>query len=129
MPPLKKIIVLSVAFLFLINCQEDPTKMDKRYLISRSKFVNILVDMYVMDAMVDGSEFYQKYEKNDSINIYHDIFKKYKVSKADFDSTVVSYTRRPDLYMKVYDDVILRLNLAMDKLHDNEPSFEKAEEK
>ncbi len=126
---MNKILSLLFLVLFIASCQDDPTKMDKRYLISRNKFVNILVDMHTMDAIMNGSEYYRKYEAGDSVNIYQEIFDKYDVSKADFDSTIVSYTRRPDLYMNVYDEVILRLNLALDKLHDNEPSFEKNVEK
>jgi hypothetical protein len=59
------------------------------------------------------------------VNIYDELYKKYGVTQADFDSTVVAYTRRPDLYMKVYDDVILRLNLKLDLVRKKEPSFEK----
>jgi len=103
--------------------------MDKDYVIPRDKFVDVLVEMHIMDAVTNAPEYYRKFGKNDSVNIYAGIFRKYDVTQAQFDSTMVMYTRQPDKYLKVYDDVILKLNLKRDKMLDNEPSFQKEDNK
>jgi hypothetical protein len=122
---MKKFVSLIILMLLLTMCRENPTSMSKKNLIDQEKFTNILVDMHMMEGIINTSDFYRRYTEGDSVNIYDELYKKYGVTQADFDSTVVAYTRRPDLYMKVYDDVILRLNLKLDLVRKKEPSFEK----
>jgi hypothetical protein len=121
------ILVLSTIVIF--SCGRNPNHMSRRYLISRNTFTDILVDIHMMDAITNGPEFYRKFGATDSLNINEEIFRKYDVTKAKFDSTMVYYSRNPEQYLKIYDDVILRLNLKLDKLRNNEPSFKKEDEK
>ncbi len=126
---MRMIKVLGVTtLLFLMSCSGQPAKIRHKYIIPRDKFVDILVDIHLMDAITNGPEFYRKFSAEDSVNVYSEIFKKFGVSRAQFDSTMVSYTRRPELYLKIYDDVILRLNFRIDELKDKKPSFKKEEE-
>jgi len=125
---MKKFLFILVILIVSISCQHDPTGMNRKYLIPKKKFVNILVDIHIQDAVVGSPYFTQNYSRNDSINVYQSIFDKYNVTQQEFDSTITSYTRRPDLYAEVYDQVILRLNLKIDQLKDNEPVFENPKE-
>ncbi|HDR67602.1 MAG TPA: DUF4296 domain-containing protein [Bacteroidaceae bacterium] len=62
---------------------------------------------------------------NDSIDMITPIFEKYHVTKEQFDSTMAEYTRYPDLLDKVYDEVIMKLNVMIDEIDEQ---TEKAEE-
>jgi hypothetical protein len=96
---MKKFISIIILMLLLTMCSEDPTSMNKKNLIEREKFTNILVDMHMMEGIVNTSDFYRRYTEGDSVNIYDELYKKYGVTQADFDSTVVEYTRRPEYLM------------------------------
>ncbi len=70
----------------------------------------------MMDAITNSPGYFRKYNQRDSLDLYSNIFEKHRISKADFDSTVAAYTRRPDLYKEIYDEVLLKLNMRLDKL-------------
>ena len=76
-----------------------------------------------MDALSSEIELYSYFPLGDSIHIYDDIFKKYGTTSAEFDSTISMYTRRPDLFLEIYNEVLLRLNYMNDTLNKNEPQF------
>jgi len=126
---MRNIFFTSLIFSLCLASCHNSSRMDKDYVIPRDKFVDVLVEMHIMDAVTNAPEYYRKFGKNDSVNIYAGIFRKYDVTQAQFDSTMVMYTRQPDKYLKVYDDVILKLNLKRDKMLDNEPSFQKEDNK
>jgi hypothetical protein len=81
-----------------------------------------------VDAITNSPGYFRKYEAVDSVDLYSAIFEKYGVTKADFDSTVSNLSRQPEMYMEIYDEVILELNYRLDTLRENEPIFEKEEE-
>ncbi|MCK4922314.1 MAG: DUF4296 domain-containing protein [Bacteroidales bacterium] len=109
-------LFLSVLFLvFSFSCTNDPTHISKKNMIERDVFIDILVDMHIMDAISNETEYYRKFPSEDSINLYTLIFEKHKVTKAQFDSTVSAYTRRSMLYKEIYDEVLLELNIRLDE--------------
>jgi hypothetical protein len=122
---MKRILTILFLLFALISCKDDITRMNKRNLIPREKFVNILVDMHLTDVITSGNSYYRRYEPGDSLDLYNAIFEKYHTSKSMFDSTVSMYTRRPDVYLKVYDEVLLKLNYILDTLKKNTPKFSK----
>ena len=114
---------------FIMSCAKNSGHISRKYLIPQEKFTNILVEMHMIDAITNAPEYYRKFSATDSVNVHAGIFKKYDVSKAMFDSTMVYYTRNPEQYQKIYDDVILKLNLKLDQLRNNDPSFRKENDK
>ncbi len=117
--------------IFLLpSCTDDPTKVkvSRRDAIAQEKFVQILADIHLMDAITNNPDYYRKYEALDSIDLYSSIFEKYGVTKAEFDTTVSLYTKKPDLYLEVYDGVIFELNYRLDSLREKKPKFERDED-
>lgn len=118
---MKKAFTIVFLFAFLLqSCGDNPTKFKKDRVIPESTFVNILYDIHLMDAITNGSEFYRKFENIDSVDIYSNIFEKHGVSKEYFDTTVAIYSRQPQLYLEVYDKVLMKLNLQIDDLKKQE---------
>ena len=107
------IILFSLLF---FSCGKDVTRMNRKNLIKKEDFVDILVEMHMIDAITNQPEYYRKYEDVDSIDLYGPIFQKYGYDKADFDSTWHNYSRRQDLYLEIYDQVMLELNYELDRL-------------
>lgn len=124
------LIYICLVILLLPSCADDPTKIKirKKDAIEREKFVHILADIHLMDAITNNANYFRKYEPGDSVDLYNSIFENYGVTKAEFDSTVVLYTKKPDFYLKVYDEVIFELNYRLDSLRENTPKFERDEE-
>ena len=123
-------IIYICLVLLLPSCADDPTKVKipKKDAIDREEFVHILADIHLMDAITNNANYFRRYEPGDSVDLYNSIFEKYEVTKAEFDSTVALYTKKPDLYLEVYDEVIFELNFRLDSLRENPPKFEREEE-
>ena len=119
--------IFAVFFLVaaLIACKDDITRMKDKDLIPREKFVDILVGIHMADVLTNGGSFSRKYEAGDTVDINLSILEKYHVTKAQFDTTVSMYIRQPDVFGKVYDEVLLKLNYMLDTLKNNYPKFSK----
>ncbi len=124
-----KYFTIIIILTFMASCSDDPTKVSSRGTIDRDKFIKILADIHTMDAVTNNPNYFRKYDANDSVDLYSSIFDKYGVTKAEFDTTVSIYAKQPDVYMKIYDEVILELNYRLDTLKENVPQFQKNEEK
>jgi hypothetical protein len=120
---MKRLFALCFVIVFLLSCKDDIAKINNKGIISRKEFVEILADIHLIDAITDGSDFYNKFGPSDSLVLYSAIFKKHHVTKEEFDSTVSMYIRQPEVYMKVYDEVLLKLNYMLDTLRNNDPLF------
>lgn len=118
-------LILILTLLTALSCSDDPTKVRAKHVIKKEKVVDILADIHIMDAITNGPGYFRKYNANDSVDLYSAIFDKYGVDKADFDSTISYYSKKPELFLEIYDEVILELNYRLDTLRENEPKFEK----
>ncbi len=96
-------------FLPMLACSPDSS----RPTIPEKKMADILTDQYLMQ-----SAFVQKGGPSDHMPTYYynQILEKHQCSEAEFDSAVVWYTAHMDVYEKVYEDVIARLQALEDSL-------------
>lgn len=120
---MKKILALLFLCVAIYACKDDFTKIKNKNLIPREDFVEILVGIHIADVLTSGPYFSRKIEAGDTVEINQSILKKYNVTKAQFDSTVAMYIHQPDIYNKVYDEVLLKLNYRLDTLKKNNPQF------
>ena len=109
---------------FLCNSCNDPLKFRKKDTIPRKDFVSILAEMHILDAMTSHHSFYGIYIPQDTLDIYGHIYKKYGYTRTDFDSTVAQYIMKPELFDRVYNEVLMKLNYMLDTLEKNSPVFE-----
>jgi hypothetical protein len=119
---MKKFLIIFIV-LSVFSCREDPTLLKQRDLIPRRKLVNMLVEIHLMDAITADMNHHSFFPGGDSVHIYTKIFEKYKVTPAEFDSTIAMYSRRPDLFVKIYNDVILKLNHISDTVNKDDPQY------
>jgi Domain of unknown function (DUF4296) len=93
-------IAFSFILLFTIGCNNRPAGV-----LSDEQMHQVLVDMHKLDGV-----FFQKgilYVPDANKDKYYQfVMKKHAVTKAQFDSTLVWYTRNPEKFEKVYDLVI-----------------------
>jgi len=110
--PVPAIFIL-LLMLALSACHKDKSINGKEF-IKRDVLVDILVDIHLADGVTNDRIFHRKFEV-DSIDVLSPILKKYEVSRQEFDTTIVVYTRNPELLDQVYNDVLIKLNVMLDK--------------
>jgi hypothetical protein len=123
MPRIALFFLLSLPF--LIGCTQKEKITGKEY-VSREVLVDVLVDIHLMDGITNDRKFYRRFEGVDSVDLLGPIFDKYGITREKFDRTMQEYTQNPILLDKVYNDVIMKLNVMLDQ-NDKEEKTETQE--
>jgi hypothetical protein len=95
---------------FISSCRQN------EYLIPSDKFVDVLVDLHLADAIALQNTPASTGFILDSANLYGSVFKEHGISEAMFDSTVSYYGSHPEEFLQIYDKVIAKLQLMNDEL-------------
>lgn len=114
-------ILAFISFLLFTACNKNEQISGKAF-IERDVLVDVLVDIHLIDGVTNDRKFHRKYDA-DSIDLLSPILEKHHVSRTMFDTTMATYSRHPDLFDQVYADVLIKLNVMMDK-NDNEEEKE-----
>ena len=88
--------------------------------IPQEILVDVLVDIHLMDGVTNDRKFYRRYSGVDSIDVLSPILDKHEVTLRMFDTTMYEYSRHPELLDKVYNDVLMKLNVMLDENEDAE---------
>ena len=105
---------LSLLLILSAGCKNKEQISGKEY-IPREVLVDMLVDLHLIDGITNDRKFYRRYEGVDSIDILGPVLEKYQVSKQMFDTTLYAYSRQPELFDQVYNDVLMKLNIMLDE--------------
>ncbi len=95
-------ILLILALIFFVECNNS----EKEDIIEQDKFVDILVDIHIADALISNKGFYDGNLKDSTKSYYNYVLKKHKVSRASFDKSMEYYSKDTENYLKLYDKVI-----------------------
>lgn len=103
---LTKIVYFFVCTGFLISissCESRP-----KGVLNKNEMTNILVEMHKFEGAIEVQGIYtdQSELKN---KYYKSILEKYNTSQAQFDSSLVWYTKNPKRFDKIYEDVFAQL--------------------
>lgn len=82
--------------------------------IEREVFIDILVDIHLMDAVTQDRKFDRKLDV-DSVDVISPILEKYQTNRQMFDTTLYVYSRTPELLDAVYNEVLIKLNVMLDE--------------
>ena len=124
---MKKYFIFPLTIILLFNCTQDPFNFRRGKNIPKDDFVSIIAEIHLMDAITDHHRLYNEFSSADTLHLYKYILDKYGYTQAEFDTTVVNYSRRPDKYERVYNEVLMKLNYMLDTLQQIDPVFEKDE--
>lgn len=105
---------LFLAAIFLFACSNE--RGVKKSLIPEDELIPILIDFHMVYAVQGSPDYYKLTREVDSVDAYTYIFEKHGYSRAQFDSTISWYASRPDQYVEIYDEVIMRLTRISDSL-------------
>lgn len=97
-------LILFIGFaLFLSACDGPP-----KGVLNSNKMADVLVEMHKTDASLSEKGLTFSYYSKKA-PYYNYILKKYGISQAEFDSSLVWYTKNPQRFDNVYDNVISQL--------------------
>jgi hypothetical protein len=107
------------ALLLLILVMVSPACQKKKAItgkafIKREVLVDVLVDLHLVDGVTNDRKFSRKYDV-DSIDVLSPILEKYHVTQEMFDTTIITYSKHPELFDQVYNDVLIKLNVMLDE--------------
>lgn len=105
---IKIIFIVGTIFLFAA-CNSRP-----KGVLNQNDMINILADLHQLDGSMSakGLPYNQFDQKNE---YYISVLTKYDITQAEFDSSLVWYSKNPKNFDKIYDKVIDRLtNLQND---------------
>jgi hypothetical protein len=107
-----------IIFLILMiasgSCQTKKSITGDEF-IDREVLVDLLVDIHLADGVTNDRKFNRRYDV-DSIDVLTPILDKYNVTREMFDTTMYVYSRNPELLDKVYNDVLIKLNVMLDEI-------------
>lgn len=104
----------------LTACQVKRPKV----VISDAKMENVLYDYHIAKAMGEEVPYTDGYKR---VLYIESVFKKHGITQAEFDSSMVWFTRNPEVLTKIYEKVNARLKAERDvvnhliAIHDNKP--------
>ena len=99
--------IMAVMVPVAVNC----AKVGRTRLIPEKKFIDLLVDIHLADALSDRNPRDTIVEVLDSASLYGAVFRKHAVTKGEFDTTMVYYSAHPEEFRKLYDVVLARLKM------------------
>ncbi len=101
------LFALLVSISCLISCSTPKTeKSREEERIDHKDLVMILADLHLADAVIVIQEGKTGIARPTDSTYYDVVLKKYKTNRADFDATIRYYTRHPDDFKKIYNEVI-----------------------
>jgi len=96
------ILVVGILLLFAA-CESRP-----KGVVSENKMVDVLTDLHKLDGSMNANGIlYNAADKKD--DYYISVLKKYDMTQAEFDSSLVWYSKNSKNFDHIYDKVILRL--------------------
>ena len=107
-------LLLSMMLVTLVGCSTK-TEIKGKEFVPRDELVDMLVDLHLVDGITNDRKFYRAYEDVDSVDLLGPILEKYQVSQQMFDTTMYEYSRYPEIFDQVYNDVLTKLNIMLDE--------------
>ena len=115
----KWLILFSAILVFSCGKEKLP-----KGILSKNKMVPILVDQHLAELL-----FTQRFSlgikdgKNMMDDLYLSVIKKNKVDQKTFEQSVFYYSKHPDQYIPIYDEVLNRLNEMQVKVKLENPAL------
>jgi hypothetical protein len=110
--------ILMLAFVFsgISSCNRHSIEKPDQ-LISKSKFVKMMADMYLIQAMNTETAVKPDSKKITQTQLYFSVLKKYSVADTVFVRSLMYYSSFPKDYEKMHVEIMDILNQKQDQFH------------
>ena len=109
-----RFFIISIILISLLGCEQNRPGKE---LIPPETLVPVIVDMHLLYSIQSSTVFRELSREVDSIDTYSYIFEKHDINRIQFDSTIAWYSRHPDLFTNIYDQVVMQLSRISDSLN------------
>lgn len=101
---MRHIFVIFILGIILAACSKTPS-----HVISENDMVALMADLYKAEAIIDDED--NKTFSTDSMKmkLRQSVFMRHNVTQEQFDTSLIWYAHNLDVYDKVFDDIIARL--------------------
>ena len=100
----------------IASCSRVP-----KHIISEQKMRVVLYDMLIAEAMVETMQ--DSFPTNDDREpVFDAVFRKHRLTQADYDTSLIWYGKHMDLYMSIYKLVLRDVNAKINALGEIKPS-------
>jgi len=96
-------ILLCGLIFLLVACNNRP-----KGVLNQSEMTDVLTDLHKLDGSLSTKGYGYILDSTNS-NYYNSVLEKRDVTKAEFDSSLVWYTKNPKKFEKIYANVLIRL--------------------
>lgn len=104
----------SAIFLLFVLCVSCHKKDVPTYVIPEQKMSEILQDAYLLEGFYAiETQFHYDTLGAEMMASVDSLFAKHEISQHDFDTSIAWYIHHPDIYKRVHDSVIARLDREM----------------
>lgn len=97
------------ALIVFVSCEDNLLVKHTPPKISDSLFIEVMTDMHLMDALSKQKAIEDNRRLEEKYAQYKSVFKEHQISKSDFDTTMVYYTKHPKQFAVLYDTIMARL--------------------
>lgn len=98
---------ICIGFTFLISCNDNNKYQPK---LDEQQFTNMLIDIHIVDGSLSTKNIYRTGKNYRPSYYYNSIYKKYDLTRSQFDSCVTYYSNDTKNFTLLYDQVIDSLN-------------------
>lgn len=106
----KKILVLFFFLTLIYSCSNRPENV-----LSRKEMTSFLVELHQLDGALNAKGM-GSVDNRENIYYYNSLLKKHEITKAQFDSSLVWYSKNPKKFERIYVDVIEDLTKLDEKV-------------
>lgn len=96
-------ILAVVVSIVLFSCSNKPDNV-----LSRREMTDFLVEIHKLDGALNAKGL-GSYDNRENLYYYNALLKKHGITKAQFDSSLVWYTKNPKNFERIYTDVVEEL--------------------
>jgi hypothetical protein len=117
--------VIYILLLLFCSCGNKKPKN----IIEKSDFVDIIVDIHLVDAMATDHTLNKITGNPDSLLLYSSVLSKHHVDREQFDASLKWYTQKPEVLEDIYEQAFAKMNKVSQKWSDELDLFTSGESK
>jgi hypothetical protein len=99
-----RVLLVTIFFLLPVSCNRAPKKV-----LSQPEMIDFLIDLHKLDGVLITKGL-TTIDDRENVYYYNALLAKHKITKEQFDSSLVWYTSQPKKFSKIYKQVLLILN-------------------
>jgi hypothetical protein len=104
----KNIIFILFLMLTLIACHKhNKNTID---IIPKNKMIDIMFDVHLIEAKININQMKGENPTNLTIEYYNALFKKYNITKAEYEKSIEYYAENPEKFEDIYIQIINKFN-------------------